>query len=109
MVKQEYFVDFYKDKYGEREVKVEALYDKNGEELYNGAKAILDVPWGDGKEIGKVVISKFITDEYDDYGYNFGEFVRRCIIPEKEIQKKAKKRKNPLDKRNMLCYNAKAV
>ena len=69
MAKQEYFIDFYKDKYGEHEVKVEALYDKKGEELYNGAKAILDVPWGDGKEVGKVVISKLITDEYDDYGY----------------------------------------
>ena len=23
--------------------------------------------------------------EYDEYGYNLGEFVRRCIIPEKEI------------------------
>ena len=69
MAKQEYFVDFYKDKFGEYEVKVEALYDKNGEELYNGAKAILDVPWGDGKEVGKVVISKFVTDEFDDYGY----------------------------------------
>ena len=69
MAKQEYFIDFYKDKYGEHEVKVEALYDKNGEELYNGAKAILDVPWRDGKEVGKVVISKFVTNEYDDYGY----------------------------------------
>lgn len=69
MAKQEYFIDFYKDKLGKHEINVEALYDKNGEELYNGAKAILDVPWGDGKEIGKVVISKFITDEYDDYGY----------------------------------------
>lgn len=67
--KQEYFVDFYKDKLGEHEVKVEALYDKNGEELYNGAKVILDVPWGDGKEVGKVVISKLITNEYDDCGY----------------------------------------
>ena len=69
MVKQEYFVDFYKDKLGEHEVKVEALYDKNGEELYNSAKAILDVPRGDGKEVGKVVISKFVTAKYDEYGY----------------------------------------
>lgn len=69
MAKQEYFIDFYKDKLGKHEINVEALWDKNGEELYNGAKAILDVPWGDGKEIGKVVISKFITNEYDDYGY----------------------------------------
>lgn len=37
----------------------------------------------------EIDISKINTPElareYDDYGYNFGEFVRRCIIPEKEI------------------------
>ena len=70
--KEEYFIDFYKDKLGEYEVKVEALYDKNGKELYNGAKAILDVPWENGKEIGKVVISRYVTDNYDSiYSYSF--------------------------------------
>ena len=47
MAKQEYFWDIYKDKrLGDREVKVGAIWDKNGKELYNGAKAKLDVPWG---------------------------------------------------------------
>lgn len=66
--KQEYFVDFYKDSYGEREVNVEALWDKNGKELYNGAKAILNTPWGD--EIGKVKVYQFITDKFNGYGYD---------------------------------------
>ena len=60
MVKQEYFVDFYKDSYGEREVNVEALWDKNGKELYNGAKAILHTSYGD--EVGKIKIYQDILD-----------------------------------------------
>lgn len=49
---------------GKSEVKVKVLWDKNG-----GANAILDVPWSDGKEVGKVVISKFVTDEFNGYGF----------------------------------------
>lgn len=73
MARQEYFVDIYKDKrLGEFEVQVKALWDKNGKELYNGAKAILDVRWGEGFEVGKVVISKWITDDYKhEYFYSF--------------------------------------
>lgn len=72
MTKQEYFWDIYKDKrLGDREVKVEAIWDKNGKELYNGAKAKLDVPWGDGFEIGKIVIYSFVTDDYK-YEYSYG-------------------------------------
>lgn len=37
--------EFFKDVVKGEEVK--AIYDKNGKELYNGAKAILDVPWGE--------------------------------------------------------------
>lgn len=29
-----------------------------------------------------------LAAEYDEYGYDFGEFVRRCIIPEKEIHQR---------------------
>lgn len=73
MTKEKYFWDIYKDKrLGDREVKVEALWDKNGKELYNGAKAKLDVPWGESFEIGKVVIYDFITDDYEHiYSYGF--------------------------------------
>lgn len=68
MTKEKYFVDFYKCRgYDDLEVKVEALYDKNGEELYGGAKAILQTPWGIEK--GKIVVSKFIGDRFTDYQY----------------------------------------
>lgn len=50
-----YFYDIYKNKkLGDMEVQVEAIYDKNGKELYNGAKAILDVSWGDGLKLEKL-------------------------------------------------------
>lgn len=68
MMKQKYFVDFYKDSYGKREVKVEAMWDKNGKELYNGAKALYYSLWGELIK-GKIMIYKFVTDEIDDYGY----------------------------------------
>ena len=29
-----------------------------------------------------------LAAEYDEYGYDFGEFVRRCVIPEKEIHQR---------------------
>ena len=29
-----------------------------------------------------------LAAEYDEHGYDFGEFVRRCIIPEKEIHQR---------------------
>ena len=68
MAKQEYFVDIYHSKrLGDYEVKVEAIWDKNGKELYNGAKAILNTPWGD--EIGKVIVYRFIGDKITKYGY----------------------------------------
>ena len=72
--KQEYFIDFYKDTYGEREVHVKALWDKNGKELYNGAKAVLDVPWGDEKEIGKIKVYQTVIDTKEgfDTTYNYG-------------------------------------
>ena len=73
MAKQEYFWDIYKNKkLGDMEVQVKAIWDKNGKELYNGAKAKLDVPWGDGFEIGKIAIYSFATDDYDhEYSYGF--------------------------------------
>ena len=73
MAKQEYFWDIYKNKkLGDMKVQVKAIWDKNGKELYNGAKAKLDVPWGDGFEIGKIVIYSFVTDDYDhEYSYGF--------------------------------------
>lgn len=72
MTKQEYFWDIYKNKkLGDMEVQVRAIWDKNGKELYNGAKAKLDVPWGDGFEIGKIVITSFVTDDYE-YEYSYG-------------------------------------
>lgn len=72
MAKQEYFWDIYKNKkLGDMEVQVKAIWDKNGKELYNGAKAKLDVPWGDGFEIGKIVIYVFVTDDYK-YEYSYG-------------------------------------
>ena len=58
--KQEYFIDFYKDKYGEREVHVEAMWDKNGKELYNGAKAIYYSSWGE--ELGTIKIYQDVFD-----------------------------------------------
>ena len=67
--KQEYFIDLYKDTYGERKVQVEAMYDKNGKELYNGAKAVYHANWGD--EIGKVKIYQDITSD-DKYEYSYG-------------------------------------
>lgn len=70
MSRQEYFVDFYKWKGENLEVQVEAIWDKNGKELYNGAKAKLDTSWG--TEIGKIVVSCFITDDYERiYSYAF--------------------------------------
>ena len=73
MAKQEYFWDIYKNKkLGDTEVQVKAIWDKNGKELYNGAKAKLDVPWGDGFEIGKIIIYGFVTDDYNhEYFYGF--------------------------------------
>ena len=62
--------EFFKDIVKGEEVEVKALYDKNGKELYNGAKAMLDVPWGDGFEIGKIVVQKgydYIDDKYGRY------------------------------------------
>ena len=67
--KEEYFVDFYKDKYGEYEVHVEAMWDKNGKELYNGAKAIYHANWGD--EIGKIKIYQDVTSD-NKYVYSYG-------------------------------------
>lgn len=73
MAKQEYFWDIYKNKkLGDVEIQVKAIWDKNGKELYNGAKAKLDVPWGDGFEIGKIVIYSFVTNDYNyEYSYAF--------------------------------------
>ena len=65
--KQEYFIDEYKG----REVHVEAIYDKNGKPLYNGAKAKLDVDWGDGFEIGKVLVYEDVFDHKWIYTYGF--------------------------------------
>ena len=64
---QEFFQDIVK---GE-EIEVKALWDKNGKELYNGAKAILDVPWGNGFEIGKIVVQKGYDTVEDKYGVYF--------------------------------------
>lgn len=73
MAKEEYFWDFYKDSTGKREVKVEAMWDKNGKELYNGAKA--KYIWDDGtEEVGKILISQYISDVYPfkrTYSYGF--------------------------------------
>lgn len=66
MAKQEYFVDFYKDKYGEREIKVEAMWDINNKELYNGAKA--KYIHSDGtEELGKIVIWRQVGEDYNSY------------------------------------------
>lgn len=71
MAKQEYFLDVYKNKrLGDMEVKVKAIYDKNGKPLYNGAKAILDVSWGDGIEVGKIVVYEDVFESYEN-----GKFV----------------------------------
>ena len=74
-MKQEYFKDIIKWKGEEIEVDVKALYDKNGKELYNGAKAILDVPWDDGFEVGKIVVQKgydyIMTEWGKDYIYEY--------------------------------------
>lgn len=68
-----YFYDVYKHKrLGDIEVQVEAIYDKNGKELYNGAKAILDVPYGDGFEVGKVVVYENVDTVHHEYYYTYG-------------------------------------
>lgn len=71
MAKQEYFWDIYKNKkLGDMEVQVKAIWDKNGKELYNGAKAKLDVPWGDGFEIGKIVIYQDFFEDFKNGKFN---------------------------------------